>query len=41
MARPRMAMRAIREALRLCHEAGLSNRQIAGSLRVAASTVDR
>lgn len=29
MARPRTAMREIREVLRLCHEAGLSERQIA------------
>ena len=41
MARPRTAMREIREVLRLCHEAGLSERQIAGSLRIAASTVHR
>jgi transposase len=34
-------MREIREVLRLCHEAGLSERQIAGSLRIAASTVHR
>jgi transposase len=41
MARPRTAMRDIREVLRLTHEAGLSERQIAGSLRIAASTVHR
>lgn len=41
MARPRTAMRHIREALRLTHEAGLSERQIAASLQIAASTVHR
>jgi transposase len=41
MARPRTAMRDIREVLRLTHEAGLSERQIATSLRLAASTVHR
>ena len=41
MARPRTAMRDIRQVLRLTHEAGLSERQIAGSLRIAASTVHR
>ncbi len=41
MARPRTAMRNVKEALRLSHEAGLSERQVAGSLRVAASTVHR
>lgn len=41
MARPRTAMRNIREALRLSQQAKLSNRQIGRSLHVAASTVDR
>lgn len=41
MARPRTAMRDIKEALRLSHQARLSERQIAGSLRIAASTVHR
>lgn len=41
MVRPRTAMRHVREALRLTHEAGLSERQIAASLRVAPSTVHR
>ena len=38
MARPRTAMRHIREVLRLFHEAELSHRQIAVSLRIAATT---
>jgi transposase len=41
MARPRTAMRDIREVLRLTHEAGLSQRQISASLRIAPSTVSR
>lgn len=41
MARPRTAMRDIREVLRLTHQAGLSERQIAASLRIAPSTVHR
>jgi transposase len=41
MVRPRTAMRDIREVLRLSCEAGLSHRQIAASLRIAASTVRR
>jgi transposase len=41
MARPRTAMRHIREVLRLFHEAELSHRQIAVSLRIAATTVRR
>jgi transposase len=41
MARPRTAMRHIREVLRLFHEAELSHRQIAASLRIAATTVRR
>jgi transposase len=41
MARPRTAMRDIREVLRLTHEAGLSERQIAAATRIAASTVHR
>lgn len=41
MARPRTAMRYIREALRLFYEAGLSHRQVAVSLRLAATTVRR
>jgi DNA-binding transcriptional regulator LsrR (DeoR family) len=41
MARPRTAMRHIREVLRLSHEAGLSHREIATSLRIAATTVRR
>jgi transposase len=41
MARPRTAMRYIREALRLFYEGGLSHRQVAVSLRIAATTVRR
>jgi transposase len=41
MARPRTAMRDIREVLRLTHELGLTERQIAASVRIAASTVHR
>jgi transposase len=41
MARPRTAMRDIREALRLSCEAELTHRQIATSLRIAATTVRR
>ena len=41
MARPRTAMRDIREVLRLSYEAGLTHRQIAESLRLAATTVRR
>lgn len=41
MARPRTAMRKIKEVLRLTHQAGLSEREIAGSLGIAASTVHR
>jgi len=41
MARPRTAMRHIREVLRLFHEAELSHRQIAVSVRIAATTVRR
>ena len=41
MARPRTAMREIKEVLRLAHEAGLTERQIAASVRIAASTVHR
>jgi hypothetical protein len=40
MARPRTAMREIREVLRLCHEAGLSERQIARSLRIAVNVTN-
>ncbi len=39
MARKRWSMRKIREALRLKYGRGLSNRQIAASLKVAHSTV--
>ena len=41
MARPRTAMREIREVLRLARAGGLSERQIAASVRIAASTVHR
>jgi transposase len=41
MARPRTAMRDIREVLRLKHGAGLTERQIARSVRLARSTVHR
>ena len=34
-------MREIKEALRLAHEAGLTERQIAASVRIAAPTVHR
>ena len=39
MARSRTVMRDIREVLRLTHGLGLSERQIAASVRIAASTV--
>ena len=41
MARPRTAMREIREVLRLAHAAGLTERQVAASVRIAPSTVHR
>ena len=41
MARPRTAMREIREVLRLAHAAGLTERRIAASVRIAPSTVHR
>jgi len=41
MARPRTAMREIREVLRLAHAGGLSERQVAASVRIAPSTVHR
>lgn len=41
MARPRTAMRNIREALRLSCDAGLSTHQVAASLRIARTTVRR
>jgi hypothetical protein len=37
MARPRTAMREIREVLRLAHPGGLSERQVAASVRIAPS----
>ena len=39
MAQKRLSMRKIREVLRLVHELGLSNRQIAASLKISHSTV--
>ena len=39
MAQERLTMRKIREILRLKHEAGLSNRAIAGACKISNSTV--
>lgn len=39
MAQPRLSMRKLREVLRLIHEAGLGQRQVARSLKLSPSTV--
>ena len=39
MTQERLTMRKIREILRLKHEAGLSNRAIAGACKISNSTV--
>ena len=39
MAQPRLSMRKLREVLRLIHEAGLGQRQVARSLNLSPSTV--
>ena len=39
MAQQRLSTRKIREVLRLVHELGLSNRQIAASLKIPHTTV--
>jgi len=39
MAQERLTMKKIKEILRLKHEAGLSNRAIAGACKISNSTV--